>query len=968
MNLTRPKPTGRFSPTALFRPDSVAVIGAGTRLGAEVMHNLRDGGFTGAVLPVDPNQRAVLGVLAYPTVADLPVVPDVAVIADPDSVMTALPALAAKGCFAAIVLADVVALSATDGLPAAAVEADTLPHAEGRPPTPAIPKAEAPADATALAEAPAPANLEVLANPRTPAAPEGLAGLARRTGVRVLGPASFGLIVPGLGLNASRAHLTPAKGRLALISQSTALCRAVLDWAGPNGVGFSHVIGIGGNADLGFAAALDWVARDPGTGAILLDVRRIENRRAFLSAARAASRLRPVVAIRAGSLTHDPSGTTELAFEAALRRAGVLCVSRFEDLLTAAETLSRARPARGEALAIVSNAISAGHMAADAVLRQGLQLATLSPETQAVLRMRLPSLGKPTAANPTPPTTTNPPSFDTTEQPSITAGMVYVGPDAPLLLAEVAALLAGAPEVGGILVVHAPTGAADASAMEALAACSATVKLPLLVAAMGETTGAPHRHRLAEAGMAAFATPEQAVRGFLHLVQDRRNRAAAREVPLSRVVSVAADQADVRRLFHHVRTSNPHAFNRSPSTPIASARRDMAQDEAMDVLAAYGVPTVPCRAVNTEADAGTAAALLGYPVVVKLRDTTAPAHRARGGLALDLHDPPEVRLAARTLTLRQKRRTQDAPVTLLVQRQAARSRELLIRVADDPVFGPTIAFGQGGTAAEAQRDIAMDLPPLNLNLAHALIARTRAASTLSAFRDMPAVRIDAVAETLVRVSQLIVDFPEIAALEINPLFVDAQGVLAADAWLQLRPAGEVGTLAIPPYPVDLVEHCEAGGERLIIRPIRPEDAAQHAMFFQRLSPEDIRYRFFTAMRELSPEMTARLTQIDYDREMAFVAIREITGDTVGVARVVVESDGLTGEFAVIVQPDIKGKGLAGRLMHRLTDWARSRGMHAVVGQVLADNAPMLAFVRHLGFSLHRLPEEPDVMEARLSLT
>ncbi len=531
--------------------------------------------------------------------------------------------------------------------------------------------------------------------------------------------------------------------------------------------------------------------------------------------------------------------------------------------------------------------------------------------------------------------------------------MVYVGPDAPLLLAEVAALLAGAPEVGGILVVHAPTGAADATAMEALAACGGTVKLPLLVAALGETTGAVHRHRLAEAGMAAFATPEQAVRGFRHLVQDRRNRAAARELPNSRVVAVGADQAEVRRLFHRLR---------------ASGRLEMAQDEAMDVLAAYGVPSVPCRAVCTEPDALTAASLLGYPVVVKLRDTLPPGCRARDGLALDLHDAAELRLAARTLRLRQARRTPDAAVTLLVQRQAARGRELLIRVADDPVFGPTIAFGQGGTAAEVQRDIAMDLPPLNLTLAQALIARTRAAGTLGAFRDMAEARIDPVAETLVRVSQLILDFPDIAALEINPLFVDAQGVLAADAWLRLRPAGELGLPAIPPYPVELVEHCEARGERLIIRPIRPEDAAQHGLFFQRLSPEDIRYRFFTAMRELSPEMTARLTQIDYDREMAFVAIRAATGETVGVARLVVEPDGATGEFAVIVQPDVKGKGLASRLMRRLIDWARARGMQAVVGQVLADNAPMLAFMRHLGFSLRRLPEEPDVMEARLALT
>ena len=874
MNLFRPRPAGRFTPAALFHPDSVAVIGAGTAVGAEVMANLREGGFKGAVLPVDPTARAVGGVLAYPTVAELPIAPDLAVIAGAAPVAEVLAALAAKGCFAAVVLGTV----------------------------------------------------------------GGLRELAQRTGVRVLGPGSFGVVVPGLGLNASRAHLPPPAGRLALVSQSAALCRAVLDWAEPNGIGFSHIIGIGGNVDLGFAPALDWLARDPGTGAILLDVRLIKDRRAFLSAARAASRLRPVVAIHAGGRLLDPSGTGDLAFEAALRRAGVLCVSHLEDLLAAAETLSRARPARGEALAIVTNAISAGRMAADAALRDGLSLAELTPESVSVLRMRL---SAPQA---------EPGLREGIDYPGIADGLVYVGFDAPLRLAEAAALLAGAPEVGGVLVVHAPTGAADAAAIEALAACVTTVKLPLLVAAMGETTGAAHRRRLAEAGVTAFATPEQAVRGFVHLVQDRRNHAAARELPPSRVVSVAADLAEVTGLFRRVR---------------AEGRLDLMQDEAMALLAAYGVPTVPCRHVGSADDAVDAAALLGLPVVVKLRACEPPAGRPRGSLALDLQDADEVRLAARSLIARQAR---EAGGGLLVQRQVARARELLIRVADDPMFGPMIAFGQGGTTASVLRDLAMDLPPLNLPLAQALIARTRVAGTLTAFRDMPAARTDVIAETLVRVSQIIVDFPEIEALEINPLFVDAEGVLVADAWLRLRPPGELGRLAIRPYPAELTEHWDAHGERLIIRPIRPEDAAQHGAFFHRLSPEDVRYRFFSAIRELSPEMTARLTQIDYDREIAFIAVRETTGDTIGVARLVAEPDGLTGEFAVIVEPDMKGKGVASRLMQRLIDWARARGMRDVVGQVLADNAPMLAFVRHLGFSLRRLPEEPDVMEARLGIS
>jgi acetyltransferase len=394
------------------------------------------------------------------------------------------------------------------------------------------------------------------------------------------------------------------------------------------------------------------------------------------------------------------------------------------------------------------------------------------------------------------------------------------------------------------------------------------------------------------------------------------------------------------------------------------------QDEALGVLCAYGVPTVPSRMAASADDAVAAATLLGFPAVVKLRQDDRPSARASGGLALDLHGATEVMIAARLLASRHARRMPDARgTTLLVQRQAAHARELRIRVADDTRFGAVISFGLGGTTADIACDVAADLPPLNLALAHGLIARTRAAATLARLRDMPAADIDAVAETLVRISQLIVDFPEILEIEVNPLFADADGVLAADAWLRLRETGDTGGgLAITPYPAELVEHWTAhDGERLTIRPIRPEDADQHAAFFARLSPQDIRYRFFTAMRELSAEQMARMTQVDYDREMALIAVRETSGETVGVARLVCEPGADEGEFAVIVQSDMKGRGLATHLMQRLIDWARARRLRAIVGQVLADNAPMLAFVRHLGFSLKRMQDEPDVVEARLLL-
>jgi len=734
-----------------------------------------------------------------------------------------------------------------------------------------------------------------------PGPADDLAAHAARTGVRVLGAHSFGLAVPRLNLNATRSHIQIPPGRLGLISQSSALCRTIIDWAAPNGVGFSHIVGLGANADIGFGMTLDWLSRDPHTGAILLDIRRIKNHRVFLSAARAAARLRPVVAIRAGLRLLDGDGAADLAFEAALRRAGVLCVNRLEDLLAAAETLSRARPARCDVLAIVSNGLGAGRLAADSVLREGWHL-----------------------------------------PPDATIAHVDSAD-----LASTAFNIAAQPGIGGVLVVHAPSGQADAAAIAALSHPPADPSVPLLVCAMGETTGALHRAVLAQAGLPVFATPDQAVRGFGYLVRDHRNRQAARELPASKVLSLEPERDWVRRRF-----ARAHAAGRLSFT----------QDEALAVLAAYGIPTVPTRVAASPLDAGVAADLLGYPAVIKLRHTAAPADRAPGGLVFDLHDAAQMTAAADLLAAR------VPGIALVVQRHAGRGRELAIKVADDATFGPVIAFGPGGTAPDST-DLAMDLPPLNLTLAHGLIRRCRSGGTLAKpLRDAPPANVDAVAETLVRISQLIVDFPEIAVLEVPSLFADDQGVLAADAWLRLRePEEALVRLAIAPYPVELTEHLLVGADPMTIRPIRPEDATAHTAFFARLSPEDIRYRFFSAMRELSPEQTARLTQVDYDREMAFIAVHESTGDTVGVARLACDPDGRSGEFAVIVQADMKGQGLASHLMHRLISWARLHGLTTVVGQILADNHPMLTFIRHLGFSVRRMKDDPEVMEAMLVL-
>jgi acetyltransferase len=518
-------------------------------------------------------------------------------------------------------------------------------------------------------------------------------------------------------------------------------------------------------------------------------------------------------------------------------------------------------------------------------------------------------------------------------------------------LAATAFELATHTDIGGVLVVHAPHGAADDATIDSLCHPPKTLRSPVLVCAMGETTGARHRSALAHAGLPVFATPDQAVQGFGYLVRDRRNREAARELPASTVLDVAPERDWVRRRFEEAR---------------AAGRLSFTQDESLAILGAYGIPTVPTRFAANPLDAGTAADLLGYPALVKLRDTAAPADRPAGSLVFDLHDASQIVAASRLLTVRAER--QGGTGELLVQRHAGRGREVAIRVSDDATFGPAIAFGSGGTTANPA-DQAVDLPPLNLALAHGLIGRCRTGATLGKpLRDRPPGNIGAVAQTLVRVSQLIVDFPQVAVLDIPSLFTDPDGVLVADAWLRLRGPGEAAPrLAIAPYPAELTEHRRVGDEILTIRPIRPEDAQAHTAFFSRLSPADIRFRFFSAMRELSPEQTVRLTQVDYDREMAFVAVRESTGETVGVSRLACDSEGRSAEFAVIVQADMKGRGLASHLMRRLISWGRMRGLSEIAGQILADNHPMLAFIRHLGFTVHRMPDDPEVMEAKLVL-
>lgn len=586
------------------------------------------------------------------------------------------------------------------------------------------------------------------------------------------------------------------------------------------------------------------------------------------------------------------------------------------------------RPTHGEALAIISNSVSAGRLAADAALAQHIKLASFSAETAQVLAL---SMAGGRVENP-----------------------LFTGRAHSTRMAELAAMLSSAPEIGGILAVHAPTGNDAAAAIEALIASAKTVRIPLLIAAMGEATGLLHRHRLSQAGLASFETPEAALTGFRQLIRNRQNRAAARELPPSRVLKIAPDVAAVTA---HIAAAQD------------TGRMTLVQDEALKILAAYQIPVIASRQAATPEEAAMQAAALGFPVVVKLSHPEMPTNRISGSIALDLPDGRAVREITRAMRARLEASGEFLPgAYFLVQRQAPRGQQLRIRVADQPVLGPVIGFGAGGGDPEDLSGLAAEIPPLNLALAHALISRSGVAPLLRAHRGQPAADVEAIAATLVRISQLIIDFPKILVLDLDPLFVNEKGVIAASARLSLRAANQPRPpLLISPYPAELTTTYEAKGQTFTLRPIRPEDADAHAAMFARLTPEDVRFRFFSAMRALSTEQISRMTDVDYGREMAIVAVREKTGQTAGVSRLVRnDTDGTTAEFAVVVEPAAKGLGLATALMQAIIAWGKSQGVAEINGQILADNMPMLAFIKRLGFQVSRIPEEPDIVEAKLN--
>jgi len=474
---------------------------------------------------------------------------------------------------------------------------------------------------------------------------------------------------------------------------------------------------------------------------------------------------------------------------------------------------------------------------------------------------------------------------------------------------------------------------------------------------MGGDSVAEARKLFAQAGIPTFDTPEDAINGFMQIARYRRNQELLMQVPSSYGVSGKERRIQARAVVQ---------------AALAAGRSMLRPEEVNAVLSAYGVPTVPSAFAATPEAAAEASAGLGFPVVVKIASPDVSHKSDVGGVALDLDTPEAVRAAcermrARLAALKPDARLEGFFLQPMVRRP--RAHELIVGAATDPVFGPVVLFGQGGVAVEVMADRTIGLPPLNMVLAQDMVAHTRVARLLAGYRDCPAADMKAIQHTLVQVSQLVAELPEVAELDINPLLADADGVLALDARIRVAAPANADRLAIRPYPEELEETLEWGGERITLRPIRPEDGPAHVRFFESLNEEDVRYRMFVRMRELSPQQLARFTQIDYDREMALIATRpgpDGEPETLGVVRAVSDPDNVRAEFAVTVRSDLKGMGLGRVLMEHIIAYCRARGTAEIVGDALPQNTRVLRLVKSLGFETEQVPEE-DIVHLRLPL-
>ncbi|MCX8086161.1 MAG: bifunctional acetate--CoA ligase family protein/GNAT family N-acetyltransferase [Rhodocyclaceae bacterium] len=884
----------------LFEPKSLAIIGASETpgsVGATLVSNVIDGGYTGRLFFVNPRHETVFGQKAYDSVESIPQRLDLAVICTKaETVPAIVESCGRAGTRHAIVISGGFAEMGPRGANLLRATLDS----------------------------------------------------ARRHNLRLLGPNCLGLMRPASNLNATFAHGSALPGTIGLISQSGALCTAILDWALPNGVGFSNVVSLGAESDIDFGEILEYMVADPRTESIFLYIEGIKNARRFMSALRAAARAKPVLIIKVGrhpagreaALSHTGAlvGADDV-FDAALRRAGVVRLGNVGQMYAAASALFAHFRPRGNRLMILTNGGGPGVMAADHAADIGIPLAKFSEATLERLNAVLP------------------PTWSQSNPADI------VGDADPARYAAALTACLEDENVDGVLTILTPQAMSDPTqAARSVIEITKRYDKPVVTCWMGEEQVKEARRLFKGAGIPTFRTPEPAVELFSHISAYYRNQQLLMQAPPS-ISDHTPPRLESAKLVIE--------------TALAEGRQQLNEMESKALLAAFRIPIAQTVIARSPSEAMVLAEEIGLPVVMKI-DSPQITHKSdSGGVRLNLNSLAAVRDAYNEIIEEVKKNRPDAiihGIAIEPMIQKAHGRELMVGMTRDSVFGPVILFGPGGAGVETSRERTVALPPLNRFLVADMLASTKTAARLGEFRNMPPVSMEALEAVLLRVSEMVCELPWIREMDINPLIVDEHGAVAVDARIAIEQlpitAGRYDHMAIHPYPSHLTTTYQtADGIEVTIRPIRPEDAEMEQEFVRNLSAESKYFRFMNTLRELSPVQLVRLTQIDYDREMAFVAIIEENGREreIGVARYAMNPDGESCEFAIVVADDWQGKGLARRLMGVLIETARERGLKFMNGDFLAENRRMIQFVTSLGFVLSPHPDDPGLKRGVLAL-
>ncbi|NBC06384.1 MAG: GNAT family N-acetyltransferase [Bacteroidetes bacterium] len=884
----------------IFDPKTIAVIGASNNegsVGYALIRNMIGSGFKGTVYPINYKHKSIYGVRSYATLKDTRDEIDLAIIATPAATVPDIVQECGEHGVGGIVIISAGFMEAGE---------------DGKQKV------------------------------------ENILQTARKYDMRIIGPNCLGFIKPSIKLNASFANKMALPGKIAFISQSGALCTAILDWSVEQNVGFSHFVSIGSMVDVGFHDLIDYFGSDPGTSSIVIYMESLTNARKFMSAARAFSRTKPIIVLKAGKssagakVAMSHTGTlagNDRAFDAAFKRAGIIPVSDIEELFNAAQALAMQPRPQGNRLAIVTNAGGPGVLATDRIVRLGGKMVELSGDTLEKLDEALPPVWS--HGNP----------VDVLGD----AGADRYGTAAEACLQD--------PNVDGLLVILTPQAMTDPAAIaREIARVSRDHKKPVLASWMGETDVAEGRDILEDGDVPVYRVPENAVNTFMNMYCYTRNIEALYETP-----------ATIPHQFDPAKDKNRALLDRI----IKEQRFVLTEDEAKDILVNYQIPVTQNTIATTAEEAAEMAEQIGFPVAMKIASPDITHKTDVGGVVLHIDSQEKAKREFADIVGRAKAAKPDADIHgVLVEEMVSKRYELIIGSKKDPIFGPVIVFGMGGVAVEVFKDLNVGLPPMNMALAQRLIEDTKIYQLLKGYRGMEGVDIKSIQFLLYKFAYLIMDFPEIKSIDINPFVVDESGGLVLDAKVildeevvdeEIKPYSH---LVISPYPQEYTfDYRLRDGTEVVIRPIRPEDEPLEEAFFGKLSKQTQYYRFFGLVGHVNHELLIRYTQIDYDRELALIAeIENKSGEKemIGVVRMVNDADEKSAEFAIVVADKWQGQGLGNYMTDLILKIFKERGVEKIYANVLQANTTMLHMFRKRGFAIKNIDFESSYAELKLN--